>query len=126
MSISKILLGVGAMFAVNMAIGKLLAAMGVEGLAQHMTAFFFAAFAGGWIARKRFMLAAIGYWAVAWCVVIYILYSIALPTGQASLRGIIGFNVLPIAFTYGAVFVGAGLGQMLATWRHSRASATAT
>ncbi len=126
MSISKVLLSVGAMFAVNMAIGKLLAAMGVEGLVQYMTAFFFAAFAGGLIARKHFMLVAIGYWAVVWCVVIYILYSIALPAGPVSLRDIVGFNVLPIAFTYGAVFVGAGLGQMLSTWRHSRASATAT
>lgn len=126
MSMSRTLLGLGVMLAVNMTIGKLLGAMGVEGLVQYVTAFFFAALAGGWIARKHFLLAAIGYWAVVWCVVVYTLYSVALPAGETSLRGIIGFNVLPIAYTCGAVFAGSGFGQMLATWRQSRVSTTAT
>ena len=76
-----------------------------------------AAFAGGWVARRRFLLPSLALWLALWPATVDILYSIAAPTGQSSLSSVLGYNAIAIALSGVATALGAVLGQRVAAVR---------
>ena len=92
--------------------------------AQSIVVQFLAAIVGGFVARERFILVAMGVWAALWAAVLYTLYLIAVPTGQASILSIIQHNVVTLLLSGAATVVGVHLGQALATLREKHAAAT--
>ena len=71
-----------------------------------------AAFLGGLFARSHFIPVAVGVWAVVWGVILFTLYRIAEPTGQASVPALLQFNAAALALSLGASILGSALGQL--------------
>jgi len=100
-----------------------LAQLAVHPVARVLLLGFIGTALGAYIARRRFVLPALGLWLLSSVVVFYIVYSIAEPVGQASISGILQFNALGIMFSFAAVMAGAIFGQYLAS-RHQQPCST--
>jgi hypothetical protein len=111
----RIAAAVVAMLIVQWGTGTLLAltASTNGSIIQTVVASFAGAFAGGFIARRRFLIPAIISWTAIWGVLIYVLYSIASAAGTASLIEILKNNAVSLLLPGIAVLVGAKLGQRL-------------
>ena len=128
MSNKKLLLGLGTMFLVQILLGKFFGAV-VENQLPFMTlqsgiTALLAAFTGGTVARKGFLLPALGLWLVGWAVIAYTLYQIASPVTEDSMSSIIHYNWACFVVSGVATGIGALLGQSLATSRANRRVAT--
>lgn len=117
MSNQRILLGLLALAVVQIGAGELLSLF-TAGYTGHETwqstlFAFVAAFTGGWVARGRFVLPAMGFWFALWVVVSCIVYGIAASAGQASVASIIRVNWVAMALSGVATLTGAWIGQTL-------------
>ena len=121
MDTKRILLGLAAAAAFGLVAGELisLANFTFNPLLQSVVLGFLATTIGAFIARRGFVLPALGLWFVCWLLVVYLLYFIAAPTGQASFLAIVQINLLGIVLSALAVAIGALVGQALArrAWR---------
>ena len=79
---------------------------------------------GAFIARRHFLLPAFALWLLIQTYVIYVLYMIAEPTGQASLTGILSYNWISLASSAVAIVVGVALGERLSSHRLKATVAT--
>lgn len=118
MNATRILLGLAAAAAFGLAAGQLAPLTDMTGSATMQSVFLcFAGTAiGGFIARRGFVLPALGLWLVEWIVVAWFLLRIAAPTGQASLPAILQLNLPAIVLSAIAVVLGALNGQALARY----------
>jgi hypothetical protein len=116
MNMKRILLGLAAAAVFGLVAGELisLANVTVDPVLQSIVLGFLATAIGAFIARRGFVLPALGLWLVEWLLVVYLLYFIAAPTGQASFLAIAQINVLSIVLSALAVAIGALVGQALA------------
>jgi hypothetical protein len=116
MNMKRILLGLAAAAVFGLVAGELisLANVTVNPVLQSIVLGFLATAIGAFIARRGFVLPALGLWLVEWLLVVYLLYFIAAPTGQASFLAIAQINVLSIVLSALAVAIGALVGQALA------------
>jgi hypothetical protein len=73
-----------------------------------------ATFVGGFVAKHRFVPFAVLAWATVWGLILFTLYSIAAPLGQASLPRLLQYNAVALAATLAANITGAVLGQLAA------------
>jgi hypothetical protein len=74
---------------------------------------FVAALAGGFVARRGFLVPAIMVWTVIWAASIYVLYSIASGAGSASVLEILKYNAVTLPVSAASVLAGVLLGQKL-------------
>ncbi|WEN15451.1 hypothetical protein PY254_01885 [Rhodanobacter sp. AS-Z3] len=125
MNTQRILRGLAAAVACGLLIGGLasLAKVTVNPVLPSVVIGFVATAIGAFIARRGFVLPALGLWFAEWLLVVYVVYFIAAPTGQASLLAIIQRNLLSIALSALAVAIGALVGQSLS--RRAQRSAPA-
>ncbi len=79
---------------------------------------------GSYVAKRNFLIPAFAVWALCWALAIYMLYLIAAPTGQASVAGIIRYNVSALALSAFATLIGVFGGQVLAQRNQGIAAAT--
>jgi|SRR6185312_2968087 len=79
---------------------------------------------GAFVARRGFVLPVIGLCLLGWSANIYFLYRIAEPVGQASILGILQYNVFAISLSLLAVVAGALFGRALAQRSQRVVSAT--
>lgn len=116
MDTKKILLGLAAAVAFGVVAGALIsmAKLSVDPVVQSVFLSFLGTAIGAYIARRRFVLPALGLWFVEWLIIVYVLYFIAAPTGRASFFAITQVNLLSIVLSALAVTIGALLGQTLA------------
>jgi hypothetical protein len=116
MNMKRILLGLAAAAVFGLVAGELisLANVTVNPVLQSIVLGFLATAIGAFIARRGFVLPALGLWLVEWLLVAYLLYFIAAPTGQASFLAIAQINLLSIVLSALAVAIGALVGQALA------------
>ncbi|MGN6656881.1 MAG: hypothetical protein ACTHJ9_16255 [Rhodanobacter sp.] len=116
MNMKRILLGLAATVAFGLVAGELISLAGfvVNPVLKSIALSFLATTIGAYIARRRFVLPALSLWLVVWLLVVYIVYSIAEPTGQASFLAITQINLLSIVLSAIAVAIGALVGQALA------------
>ncbi len=117
MNTKRILLGLAAAAVVGLVAGELIALSSFAGdrVVQSVAVSFLGAAVGAFIARRDFVLPALGLWLFEWLVVVYVLYGIAVPTGQASVMAIAQYNLLNILLSALAVVLGALIGQGLGT-----------
>jgi putative Mn2+ efflux pump MntP len=115
MNTKRILLGLAAAAVFGLVAGELisLANVTVNPVLQSIVLGFLATAIGAFIARRGFVLPALGLWLVEWLLVVYLLYFIAAPTGQASFLAIAQINLLSIVLSALAVAIGALVGQAL-------------
>ena len=73
-----------------------------------------ASFLGALVARTGFLPVALVLWVAVWKLVLFTLYRIAEPVGQASLLGLLQSNALAIVLGLSATIAGALLGQRAA------------
>lgn len=125
MNTKRILLGLAASAVFGLVVGELisLANFTVHPVLQSVVPGFLATAIGAFVARRGFVLPALGLWFVEWLLVVYLVYFISAPTGQASLLAIAQTNLLSIVLSALAVAIGALLGQSLA--RRAQRSAPA-
>lgn len=125
MNTKRILLGLATAAVFGTVAGELisLANFTVNSVLQSVVLGFLATAIGGFIARRGFVLPALGLWLVEWLLAVYVLYFIAAPTGQASFLAIAQINLLSIVLSALAVATGALLGQSLARRAQSGAQA---
>ncbi len=125
MNTKRILLGLAAAAVFGLVAGELisLANFTVNPVLQSAVLGFLATAIGAFIARRGFVLPALGLWLVEWLLVVYLLYFIAAPTGQASFLAIAQVNLRSIVLSALAVAIGALVGQALA--KSARRSAPA-
>ena len=125
MDTKRILSGLAAAAVFGLVAGELisLANFTFNPLLQSIVLGFLATAIGAFIARRGFVLPALGLWFVEWLLVVYLVYLIAAPTGQASFLAIAQRNLLGIVLSALAVAIGALLGQALA--RRAQRSAAA-
>ncbi|WP_143814225.1 hypothetical protein [Novilysobacter spongiicola] len=120
----RILLGLAVMILIQFSAEKLMLTFGagqsIYGNPPSIIAALAAAFAGGWVAQRGFVVPALLLWAVLWCTVVYLLYRIAAPVDPAALASIFRHNVLAIACSGAAITFGAALGQVLSQRRARR------
>ena len=116
MDTKRILLGLAAAAAFGLVAGELisLANFTFNPLLQSVVLGFLATTIGAFMARRGFVLPALGLWFVCWLLVVYLLYFIAAPTDQASFLAIAQTNLLSIVLSALAVAIGALVGQALA------------
>ena len=118
MTKTKILLGLGVMAIIQIGANELMSALAasqvLHATAQSIVIAFTGALAGGWVARRGFLLPALMLLVVIWAAMTYILYSIAAPTGQASVLSILQYNWVAIVVSGVATGLGAVVGQKLA------------
>ena len=79
---------------------------------------------GGFMARRNFLLPALSLFLLYWGYVIYVLYLIAAPTGQASVLGILHYNWISFIASALGVVIGVLLGQRLSGEWPKAAAAT--
>lgn len=91
-----------------------LAHVSVHPLIQTIVLGFVSTAIGAYIARRDFMVPARCLWLAEWMVSVHLIYVIAAPTGQASVRSIVRLNLWGMALSAVAVVPGALLGQALA------------
>ena len=92
-------------------------------IAQSFVVSLFGTGLGAFVAQRNFLIPAFAVWILCWGIAIYILYLIAVPTGQASVIGILQYNAPTIALSALATLIGALVGQLLA--QRSQRSAAA-
>ncbi len=116
MNSKRIWLGLGIAAAFGLVGGELiaLADLAVGPVTQSVALGFPGAVLGAFVARRGFVLPAIGLWLLSWSADIYFLYRVAEPVGQASILGILQYNLLTIILSLLAVVAGAWFGQALA------------
>lgn len=122
MDTKRILLGLAAAAVFGLIAGELisLANFNLSPVMRSVVLSFLAATIGAFIARRGFVLPALGLWFVGWLLVVCLVYFIAAPTGQASLLAIVQINLLSMVFSALAATVGALAGQAIAArTRHS-------
>ena len=128
MTNQRILLGLAVMIVIQISAEKLMGVLGTTqslyGTVPSVLAALVAAFAGGWIAQRRFLIPALLVWAVLWGVVVYLLYRIAVPVDPAAPASILQHNIMAIASSGAATAIGALLGQMLGGRRAPLVAAT--
>jgi len=128
MSHKRLWLGLAAMIAVQMVVSNLFMTISPDQIRfiapQSVLAAFLAALAGGAIARKGFVLPAMGVWLVVWAAITYVLYRIAEPMMQDLMASIIRNNWLAFVLSGVATGIGALLGQWLTAGRARRVAAT--
>ena len=128
MSHKKLWLGLAAMIVVQIILSNLFIAVSADQLGfatlQQVLAALLAAFAGGTVARKGFVLPALGVWLIVWVAITYILYRIAEPTIQDTLASIFQHNWVAFLLSGVATGIGALLGQAFVAGRASHAAAT--
>ena len=115
MSKKRIAAAVVAMLLVQWSTGTLIALTTSTsgGITQTVIASFAGAFAGGFIANRKFLVPAVISWALIWGLLIYVLYGIASAAGTASVLGVLKNNAAPLVFSGIAVLAGAMLGQKI-------------
>jgi hypothetical protein len=110
-----ILLGLVAMLTIQCVAETLMAGLGTHqslyGSAPSILVAVAAASAGGWIAQRRFLLPALLLWATLWCAIVYLLYRVAAPAGDAAPASILIDNATAIACSCAATVLGVTLGQ---------------
>ena len=79
---------------------------------------------GGFIARRGFLFPALALWLLIQALVIYVLYMIAEPTGQASLAKILSYNWISFISSAVVTTIGAILGERIS--KHWPEAAIAT
>ena len=79
---------------------------------------------GAYIAKRNFALPAFALLGLYWAYIIYVLYSIAEPTGRASVLGIISNNTSSITLQAFATLIGVIGGQLLGQRSQIKAIAT--
>lgn len=116
MNTERILLGLAAAVACDLVAGELLsgASSAVHPVLQSVALSFLATAIGALIARRRFVLPALGLLFVECLLVVYILFAMAAPTGQARVLAIAGTNLLSLVLSALSVVMGALVGQALA------------
>ena len=116
MNTKRILLGLAAAAVFGLVAEELisLASFTFNPLLRSVVLGFLATTIGAFIARRGFVLPALGLWFVDWLLVVYLLYFIAVPTGQASFLATAQINLLSIVLSALAVAIGALVGQALA------------
>jgi hypothetical protein len=88
--------------------------LAIHPLVQAVVLGFIGTALGAYVARRRFILPALGLWFVTSIAALYNTYRIAEPVGQASISGILQFNAPNIVLSIVAVAAGAVSGQYLA------------
>lgn len=125
MNTKRVFLGLAAAAAFGLVAAELisLASLSIGPVLQSVVLSLFGTAVGGFIARKGFVLPALGLWFVEWLAVFYVLYRVAAGTGQASVMTIAQLNLLNVVLSAVAVALGALLGQALAarTWKAASA-----
>jgi len=128
MSRKNLWLGFASLIAVNVALNNLATAIVPQTITaitvQPIVISFLASFAGGFIARERFIFIALGVWAVLWAAIGYMLYLIAAPTGHATVSSIAQHNWVAFLFSGLATVAGAYIGQAQAIRRTRNTAAT--
>lgn len=77
-----------------------------------------ASFLGALVARTGFLPVALVLWVAVWKLVLFTLYRISEPVGEASVLGLLQLNALAIVLSLAATIAGALLGQrMAARWQ---------
>ncbi|MGY1424149.1 hypothetical protein [Lysobacter sp. A289] len=124
----KLWLGLATLVAVQIVMSNLADAIGADDLSyitsRSVLIAFTAAFAGGIVARKGFVVPALGMWLIIWAAIAYVLYQIAEPFGQAPFASILQHNWVAFLLSGAATAVGAFLGQALAVRLYRRPAAT--
>lgn len=122
----RMILGIIGMLATAWALGQVseLLSLGrhIPDAALGGLGWLIAALVGGSIARSGFVPVAVVAWLLVWGVIIYTLYQIARPVGQASLSGIVSYNAVALGISLAATCIGAQLGQRFAERRGNRSS----
>ncbi len=116
MRMNRIVLGLAAMAVFGLVAGELVsrANIAIDPALRSLVVGLVAAAIGAFIARRGFVLPALGLCLAEWLLVIYALYRIAEPVAQASVLAIAQLN-LPIFLRSAAVVaLGALLGQAFA------------
>ena len=126
MNTKKILLGLATTVAFGLVAGQLLSLgnVALSPVIQSVGFGFVGTALGAFVARRGFLLPALGLWLLGWLGSIYMLYLIAEPTGQASIPAIVQYNLLGGFLSALAVSAGALFGQYLA--RRSEHAVAAT
>ena len=128
MSHKNLWLGLALLIAIYVALSNLATAIVPQTITaitvQPIVIWFFASFAGGLIARERFIFIALGAWAALWAAIGYTLYLIAAPTGHASISSIAQHNWVAFLLSGLATVAGVYIGQAQATRRIKNAAAT--
>lgn len=124
----KLWLGLATLVAVQIVMSNLADSIGADDLSyitlRSVLIAFIAAFAGGTVARRGFVLPALGVWLAIWAATTYVLYQIAEPFGQDPFASILQHNWVAFLLSGAATTVGAFLGQVLVV-RLTRRSAAA-
>ena len=128
MSHKRLWLGFASLIVTHIALSNIATAIGAQSITaitiQSIVVFFFAAIAGGFVARQRFVLVALAAWLVLWAAIGYMLYLIAAPTGHASISSIVQHNWVAVLLSGVATILGVHLGQAWANSRVRQAAAT--
>lgn len=128
MSYKRLWLGLAAMITVQISISGIFTAFSPDqfrpSILQSILPSLLGAFVGGTLARKAVLLPAIGFWLLAWTVLTYVLYLMVEPATQSPITSIIQYNWIAFFSSGVATAIGALLGQMFATARSRRATAT--
>ena len=126
MTPKKIWLGLAISVAFGLVAGEILSLgnVSLSPVIQSVALGFVATALGAFVARRGFLLPALGLWLLGWLGSIYMLYLIAAPTGQASVPAILQYNLLSILFSAVAVSAGALFGQFLARRAEHAVAAT--
>ena len=78
---------------------------------------------GAYIAKRNFMLPALVALALCWSAAVFVLYQIAAPVGQASVRELLIFNAISISLSVVALVAGVLAGSALANRQlHTKAA----
>lgn len=117
-------LGITATFGLGAGELVALANLAVGPVTQSVVLGFLGTALGAFVARRGFVLPAIGLWLLDWSANIYFLYRIAEPVGQASVIGILQYNLFALSLSLLAVVAGALFGQALARRSQRIVSAT--
>ena len=128
MSHKKLWLGFASLIAIYVALSNLATAIVPQTITaitvQPIVISFLASFAGGFIARGRFIFIALGAWAALWVAIGYTLHLIAAPTGHASISSIAQHNWIAFLLSGLATIAGVYIGQAQAICRTKNAAAT--
>jgi len=124
MSKMRIAAAVVAMLLVQWSTGTLLAlTTHTNGSVMQTTiSSFVGAFAGGFIAKRGFLIPAAILWAVIWGALIYVLHGIASAAGSASVFDILKNNAAPLLLSGIGAFAGALIGQKASGRSHAIAA----
>lgn len=126
MSKLRIAAAVVAMLLVQWSTGTLLAltTQANGSITQTVISGFTGAFAGGFVAKRNFIIPAVTVWAAVWCALTYVLHGIDAETGSASIVDILNRNAVPLLLSGLGILSGALIGQAISGRRPRPAVAT--